>query len=270
MRLYPCTHKFHIPLLEFRKGLLKIRKCAQKQRAAGAVGSMADDFSALELDIDQDEELLALFGRSPEPVAPSTQRKKLTSTQAKPVGLTNTGVDLRPTFHQHSQSQKQDQSLLCLTNKRPAAALNQTWPNKARQPVQPANTTDGNTSYDDLELDNWEPDHAQLRQASSATNRHNIASVSSAAAPIFSQAPTGITSSLLAKTSTDSQATELWHSAYSRPLQASQASVSVRHASTSQQTAQGPRSAAAPAAARHLSLTSHEPDISAAMVCICQ
>lgn len=231
---------------------------------------MADDFSALELDIDQDEELIALFGRSPEPVTSSTQRKKLTSTQAKPVGLTNAGVDLPPTYHQHSQSQKQDQSLLCLTKKRPAAALNQTWPNKARQPIPPANTVDGNTSYDDLELDNWEPDHAQLRQASSGTNRQNNASVSSAAAPtVFSQAPTGITSSLQAKNNTDSQATELWQSAYSRPLQASQASVSIQRASTSHQTAEGHRSAAAPAAPRHLLTTSHEPDISAAMVCIC-
>ena len=232
---------------------------------------MADDFSALELDIDQDEELLALFGRSPEPVASSTQRKKLPSTQAKPVGLTKAGLEVPPTFHQHSQSQKQDQSLLCLTNKRPAAALNQTWPNKARQPVPPANTVDGNTSYDDLELDNWEPDHAQLRQASSGNHRQNIASVSSAAAPtVFSQAPTGITSSIQARNNTDSQATELWQSAYSRPLQASQASVSVQPASSSQQTAQDHQSAAAPAGPRHLPITSHEPDISAAMVCICQ
>ena len=204
---------------------------------------MADDFSALELDIDQDEELSALFGRSPKAV----------------------------TFHQHSHSQEQTQSLLCITNKRPAASLNQSWPNKARQPTPPANFVDVNTAYDDLELDSWEPDHANMCQAHSGTNRQNNTSIITVAAPtVSSQAPAGFTSRLQAKANTDSQATELWQSAYSRPLQASQASVSVHRASTSQQTAQGHWPAAAPATPRHLSLTSHEPDIIAAMVRICQ
>lgn len=232
---------------------------------------MADDFSALELDIDQDEELSALFGRSPEPVAFSTLHNKLTSTQAKPLGLTKSGANVPPNFHQHSQIQEQNQSLWCITNKRPAAALNQSWPNKARQPTLPAHNVDVSTSYDDLELESWEPDHAEMRQASSATNRQNSSSVSSAVAPKMScQVPVGITSSLQIKAGTDSQATELWQSAYSQPLQASQASVSVQRASISQQSAQGHWSAAAHAAPRHLSLSSHEPDINAAMVRICQ
>ena len=231
---------------------------------------MADDFSALELDIDQDEELSALFGRSPEPLT-STNHNKLTSTQAKPVELANSGVNIPPAFHQQSQPQDQTQSLLCITNKRPAAALNQSWPNKARQPIPPANIIDVSTSYDDLELESWEPDRAETRQASSGTNRQNNSSVSSAAAPTVSrQVPAGITSSLQTNSNTDSQATELWQSAYSRPLQASQASVSVQRASISQQTAQGHWSAAAHAAPRHLSTSSHQPDITAAMVCICQ
>ena len=232
---------------------------------------MADDFTALELDIDQDQELFALFGRSPEAVTLSTQHNKRTSTQAKPLGLTSSGANVPPTSHQHSQFQKQTQSLLCITNKRPAAALNQSWPNKAHQPTPPANIVDACSSYDDLELESWEPDHVEIRQASSGTNIQNSSSVSSAAAPTMSrQVPAGITSGLQAKSNTDSQATELWQSAYTQPLQASQAIVSVQRASTIQQTDQGHWSAAAHTAPRHLSMSSHEPDISAAMVCICQ
>ena len=232
---------------------------------------MADDFSALELDIDQDEELSALFGTSAQAVPSSTQHNKLTSTQAQPLRPTRSGVNVPPTFHQHSQSQQQTQSLLCSTNKRPAASLNQSWPNTARQPTPPASCVDVNTAYADLELDSWEPDHAAMRQAKSSTNRQNNTSISRAAAPtVSSQVPAGITSRPQAQSNTDSQATELWQSAYSRPLQASQASVSVQRASTSQQTAEGHWPAAAPAAPRHLSITSHEPDISAGMVRICQ
>ena len=262
---------------------LNFKKFAEEQKvwtdAASDVGllrqkrsdSMADDFSALELDIDQDEELSALFGRSPEPVT-STKHNKLTSTHAKPVELTNSGVNIPPAFHQHSKLQDQTQSLLCITNKRPAAALNQSWPNKARQPIPPANIVDVNTSYDDLELESWEPDRAETRQASSGTNRQNNSSVSSAAAPtVFRPVPAGIT--LQTNSNTDSQATELWQSVYSRPLQASQASVSVQRASTSQRTAQGHWSGAAhaaPVTCRHLSTSCHQPDITAAMVCTCQ
>ena len=230
---------------------------------------MGDDFSALELDTDQDEEMLALFGRSPEPVTSSSQRNKFTSTHAKSKGPRNPGLNEPPLINQPFQIQKQSLSLLCITNKRPAAALNQSWPHKARQSIAHANITDANTSFDDLELDSCEPDLVEAHQTSSGTRRLNNASVSSAGATTISrQAHAAMTSSLQARSNTDSQATELWQSAYSRSLQASQASISVQRASTSQQNAQCYQSAAAHAAPRPLLTTSHAPDISTAMVCV--
>ena len=227
---------------------------------------MADDFAALDLDTDQDEEMVALFGRSPEPASCSAERNNFTITHANATRTRQPGVNFPSTVNRSCDS-VQTQSLLCITNKRPAAALNQSWPHKARHPTPPANVADANVSFDDLELDSWEPDSAHPRQATSGTGSQNNKSVSSVAAVASSQAAK-IGARLQARSNTDSQATEVWQSAYSRPLQTSQASISVQRASTSQCISHSHQSAAAAAAPRHLT-TPREPDINTAMVGIC-
>lgn len=230
---------------------------------------MGDDFAALELDTDQDEEMVALFGRSPEPAICSTERNKLTTTVAKSLSTQHAGLSFPSTGKQSCESSKaHTQSLLCITNKRPAAVLNQSWPHKARHPTPPANVADPNVCFDDLELDSWEPDGAHTHHANPGTGRQNSNSVSGVAAmAVYSQAA-GIGGQPQARSNTDSQATEVWQSAYSRPLQTSQASMSVGRASTSQHMTHSHQSAAAHAAPRHL-MTLCEPDIHNAMVGIC-
>lgn len=229
---------------------------------------MGDDFAALELD--QDEEMLALFGRSPEPATCSAERNKVTISGAHCIGTRTPGLNLPLTVDQSCESTKtQTQSLLCITNKRPAAAINQSWPHKARHPTLLANAADANVSYDDLELDSWEPDHAHTHQASSGTGRQNQDSVCSIAAMADLSQAARMGGHLPARSYTDSQATELWQSAYSRqPLQTSQASISVQGASSSQQIFHTRQSAAADAASRQL-LTACAPDVNTAMVCTC-
>ncbi|KAL3139793.1 hypothetical protein ABBQ38_004093 [Trebouxia sp. C0009 RCD-2024] len=226
---------------------------------------MGDDFAALELDTDQDEEMVALFGRSPEPPICSTERNKLTTMGTKSVRTQNAGLNLPSTVNQSCESSKpQTQSLLCITNKRPAAALNQSWPHKARHPTPSANVADPNVSFDDLELDSWEPGGIHTHQASSGTGRQNNNSLSSVAAMALSSQAAGIGGHLQARSNTDSQATEVWQSAYSRPLQTSQASMPVRRASTSQHISYSQQAASAHAAPRHR-MTPRGPDISTAM-----
>lgn len=251
------------------RGRRKLKKRASSRKISGEPPDMGDDFAALELDTDQDEEMVALFGRSPEPPICSTERNKLTTMGTKSVRTQNAGLNLPSTVNQSCESSKpQTQSLLCITNKRPAAALNQSWPHKARHPTPSANVADPNVSFDDLELDSWEPGGIHTHQASSGTGRQNNNSLSSVAAMALSSQAAGIGGHLQARSNTDSQATEVWQSAYSRPLQTSQASMPVRRASTSQHISYSQQAASAHAAPRHR-MTPRGPDISTAMVGIC-
>lgn len=230
---------------------------------------MGDDFSALELDADHEEEMLALFGMSSEPAIPSFQGRNPAAASTSSLNSKHpTRRCMPPPVSHPFQAERPTQSLLCITNKRPAADLHQSWPHKSRHST-PAMHLDGtDTSYDELELDNWGPDNIVAQQANSSASMQQNAFAMNAATPLStSQAPAGMPNILQARTNSDSQATELWQSAYSRLLQASQASVSLQRAAASQQTASGPQAGIVNAVPRQLPLRVPRSNISAAMVC---
>ena len=223
---------------------------------------MCDDFSALELDTDQDEEMLALFGRSPDPPAPST-------SASAPGGLSSSKLPVNtvpPPVTQNRLPSRQHQSLLCVTNKRPAVDQNQSWPNKARHTISAIHVDESEPSLGDLELDSWGPNNINTLQAKPGLNRqHNAFPPSAARSHLRMEVSASMTSAIPARPNLNSQATELWQSAYSRPPQASQASVSIQRASAAQQSAPSHHAGVANPMPRQPRLP--EPDISTAMVC---
>ena len=124
------------------------------------------------------------------------------------------------------------------------------------------------TSYDELELDNWGLDNTVTQQANSGMSRQQSAFARNAAVLLnSSQAPAGMANTVQARPNTDSQATDLWQSAYSEPLQASQASVPLWRAAASQKTVLGPLTGTVSSVPRQLPLRVPRSNVSDAMVC---
>ena len=104
---------------------------------------MADDFSALELDTELDDDMRALFGYTQEPTVPPAPSSSATSSRMQHQNVLSNVTPSHRFQHQ--------QSLACITNKRPASELKGAWPHKLRQPSMPA--AQASTDFDDLELE---------------------------------------------------------------------------------------------------------------------
>lgn len=109
--------------------------------------AMVDDISALELDHEVDEDMRALFGDSQDSGGLFTSNSTA-SLHRQRQGLMP-AIQQRPAMN--PQLQRPQQSLTCVTNKRPASRLAADWPHKLRQPLQPRQSAVEN--YEDLELD---------------------------------------------------------------------------------------------------------------------
>ncbi len=225
---------------------------------------MGDDFSALELDTELDDDMRALFGDSQESAGPS-----MPGRQALPLPIHSRFPQTAGPSRRQSQSQAGRQSLMCVTNKRPATELNQSWPHKSRQPSQTMPLAQDDLGYDDLELEVSAPATCAvscITNSSSNTDhrRHNsilMAPNQRYTVPAFPKNPLNTASDPA------SQVTERWHSANSqRSLQASQASASIQSISARQQLCQAPSFTGATSAARPAMPGHANTDISSAMV----
>ena len=198
---------------------------------------MGDDFSALELDTELDNDMRALFGDSQDSVGPSMQSCStmpvIQQPQFPPPSSSNSLIPLS-----RASQPRPETSLLCITNKRPATELNQSWPYKCRQSVQAIGSNNNDSAYDDLELDLSPTAHSTVSgRAHSSSSRPTSKQTSTfAAQPDCFTAPVPAASVLNPSINPASQATEQWHSAYSqKSLQASQVSATLQNASARHQ-----------------------------------
>lgn len=201
---------------------------------------MGDDFGALELDTELDDDMRALFGESQAVAGPS-----MPGTQALPArSLHVLSVPRCPSTT--SQLPRGGQSLACITNKRPAIELNQSWPHKARVLTQTPHAWHDDTAYDDLDLEASAPASSAVSGTFSSNNRQN--STFEASRKDLPAINTGVCNVM---PNFASQATELWHSAYSqRPVQASAASALLQSASDLRQPSLSQQSVAVTSAGR--------------------
>ncbi len=186
---------------------------------------MADDFSALELDTELDDDMRALFGDSQEPADPSMQSCSTLPPGAQ-LGPTQARRHILPNPPSRPCQPQTETTLLCITNKRPAPEPHHTWPHKSRQLVQAAaQSHDG--SYDDLELEPTAPANSTVSyQANSSSARGPSAPFSMLAVPSNRfTAPVPVGNVLSATSDSASQVTEQYRSVYSQ--KASQASASL-------------------------------------------
>ena len=187
---------------------------------------MGDDFGALELDTELDEDMRALFGESQAVAGPS-----MPGTQALPARSFNVlseprGTNVPRCPSTASQLPRGGQSLACITNKRPAIEINQSWPHKARVLTQTPHAWHDDTAYDDLDLEASAPASSAVSGTFSSNNRQNSTFEASR-----KDLPANTTGVCNVMPNAASQATELWHSAYSqRPVQASAASALLQSA----------------------------------------
>ncbi len=193
---------------------------------------MADDFSALELDTELDEDMRALFGDSQEPAGPSMQNCSTLPSGAQ-LGPTQSRRHILPNPPSRPCQPQNETTLLCITNKRPAPELHNTWPHKSRQLVQ-ATAQSHDDSYDDLELEPTAPANSTVSyQANSSSARGQSAPVSMLAVPSNRfTAPVPGRNVSNATLDSASQVTEQYRSAYSqKPSQASASllNISARH-----------------------------------------
>ena len=202
----------------------------------------------------------ALFGESQDatqdPAGMSTRHVKSVERPSQPctwLQATDQNVLLSP-GKATEQPQSRGQSLLCITNKRPAPPLNQSWPNKSRQSAHAHPCLQHTNAFDDLELE------ASVSPSPTVSfNSRACSGQSNAILAASSHCTQAIRSSSAVNRPPDSQATEQWHSAYSQQrLQASQASL---QALTAHQKLPGPCksgiSAAEDALPRHLPRNKH-------------
>ena len=186
---------------------------------------MADDFSALELDTELDDDMRALFGDSQEPAGPSMQSCSTLPPRAQ-LGPTQTRRNILLKPPSRPCQPQTEKPLLCITNKRPAPELHHTWPHKSRQFVQAA-AQSHDDSYDELELEPTAPANSTVSyQANSSSARGQSEPPSMLAVPsnrFTAPVPVGNVSN--ATSDSASQVTEQYRSAYSQ--KASQASASL-------------------------------------------
>ena len=122
---------------------------------------MADDFSALELDTELDEDMRALFGDTQEPTGPLAPSSSLAKTHMQQ----QNSVQVRLSSHSH----RQGKNLACITNKRAASELNSAWPHKLKHPSLPASA-----AYDDLELEAQVPTFVSPASAVTGTRTPSL------------------------------------------------------------------------------------------------
>ncbi len=194
---------------------------------------MADDFSALELDTELDDDMRALFGDSQEPAGPSMQSCSTLPPHAQ-FGPTQARRHILLNPSSRPCQPQTETSLLCITNKRPAPELHHSWPHKSRQLVQAA-AQSHDDSYDDLELEPSAPANSTVSyQANSSSARGQSEPPSMLAVPsnrFTAPVPVGNLSNVTLDSA--SQVTEQYRSAYSQ--QASQASASLLNTSARHQ-----------------------------------
>lgn len=194
---------------------------------------MADDFSALELDTELDDDMRALFGDSQETAGPSMQSCSTLPSRAQ-LGPTQSRRHILLNAASRPCQPQTETTLLCITNKRPAPELHHAWPHKSRQLVQAASQPHDD-SYDDLELEPSAPANSTVSyQANSSSARGQSEPPSMLAVPsnrFTAPVPVGNVANITLDSA--SQVTEQYRSAYSQ--KASQASASLLNSSAQHQ-----------------------------------